>query len=88
MLDSVDAILTVVHVICVPRGLNHSLGPLPACESWPKSDLLGVLVYDISRDMHPKHIKMLAMGWYDTLIDFCNSVIVHDTVYQANTAPK
>ena len=31
---------------------------------------------------------MLPMGWYDSLIDFCNSVTVYDTVYQANTVRK
>ena len=71
-----------------PRGLNHSSSTFLACEIWSKLDLLGVLVDDISRDMHPKHIKMLSMGWYDSLIDFCNSVTVYDTVYQANTVRK
>ena len=88
VIDCIDAILAVVPLICAPRGPNQNRTPLRTCHIWSKWGLFGVLGDVILHDVHYKHVKMLAMGWYNNLVGFWKIVLHPYTVYQANTVQK
>jgi len=55
---------------------------------WSKSDKCCALGGVTLRMAHFKHIKMLAMGWFNNLVGFWKIVLHLYTVYQANTVQK